>query len=387
MFEALHRFAAPFAVVAFLSLAPFGTTPSYGEDSASSSPAVQATGALPTTGVPEPGDYLQTIESGGMQRKYWVHLPTGFDFSRQRPLMVVIHGAFSKGSKVAEQYGFDRLADREDFIAVYPEGIGFKGKFQHWNAGFCCGKAKSDEVDDVAFLDAVIREVVGRLQVNRAKIYMVGESNGGMLTYLYAAKHAETLAGIGVVYGTIGGQGKKDPQEWRIPKPTAPLPVVAIHGRKDKRVAYDGGKNRGGGKVVSAQDSAMFWVHNNLCAKKPKKQTLWDGKVERQFWSGCTLRSEVVLYSLDGWGHNWPGAGEKRRISNSKGEVFDAPEVIWEFLVAKRRWVQIPSGMRPAQKGSTPPTLEPMKSPDSFKAVPPAPTEPEESPEPKPPQR
>lgn len=378
MLDALHRSAVPVALIALLGFTPLGAEPGRAEDS--SSPR-----SLPTVGIPEPGNYLQTIESGGLQRKYWVHLPADFAFNRNRPLLVVIHGAFSKGSKVAEQYGFDRLADREDLIAVYPEGIGFKGRFQHWNAGFCCGKAKSDGVDDVAFLDAVISEVVGRLQVDRAKIYMVGESNGAMLTYRYAAEHTETLAAIGVVYGTIGGKGKTDAQEWRIPQPNGPLPVVAIHGRKDKRVAYGGGKSRGGGSVVSAQDSAMFWAANNLCAKKSKKQSLWDGKVERQTWSGCTLRSEVVLYSLDGWGHDWPGAGEKRRILNAKGEAFDAPEVLWQFLVGKRRWVKIPSGMRPTQPTSAPASLEPMRSPDSFKAADPAPTDPEKEPASKPP--
>ncbi len=343
----------------------------------------QAPPSMPPSGLPEAGDYLQEIEVGGVHRQYWVHLPPDFDFDSSRPLLVVVHGASNQGSEAVRQSGFNDLADREDLIVAYPEGLRLGGKLQSWNAGFCCGKAVEQKVDDVAFLDAVLREASGRLQVDRAKVFMIGESNGGMLTYRYAAEHTSVLAGIGVVNGTLGGRMKKQEEEWRIPQPKAPLPVVAIHGRKDKRVAYRGGKSRGGISVVSAQDSALFWVGNNLCAKRPKRQTLWGGKVELQTWLGCTLRSEVLLYTLDGWGHSWPGAQGGRALRNPKGEAFDAAEMMWKFFRTKRRWVKIQSGMRPTKTPATR-KLEQAKPPKKKQeeaSAPEEPSTPEEPPE------
>jgi len=39
--------------------------------------------------------------------------------------------------------GWSDLADREGFVVLYPEGIGLLGYLQHWNAGHCCGRARS----------------------------------------------------------------------------------------------------------------------------------------------------------------------------------------------------------------------------------------------------
>ena len=73
--------------------------------------------------------------------------------------MIVIHGAFSTAREMERMSGFSRLADREGFIVVYPNGIGLLGYLQHWNVGQCCGKAAKDGVDDLGFVRAVVEGV------------------------------------------------------------------------------------------------------------------------------------------------------------------------------------------------------------------------------------
>jgi poly(3-hydroxybutyrate) depolymerase len=96
--------------------------------------------------------------------------------------------------------GWSRLADREGFI-VYPEGIGILGFLQHWNAGHCCGKAVEDNWNDVAFIEAAIDGTCRQYAVDKRRIYMIGFSNGGMMTYRFAAERSSLLAAAASVSG------------------------------------------------------------------------------------------------------------------------------------------------------------------------------------------
>jgi poly(3-hydroxybutyrate) depolymerase len=78
--------------------------------------------------------------------------------------------------------GWSWLADREGFIVIYPEGIGILGFLQHWNAGYFCGKAVEDNWNDVAFIEAAIDGTCRQYAVDKHRIYMIGFSNGGMMT-------------------------------------------------------------------------------------------------------------------------------------------------------------------------------------------------------------
>lgn len=61
-----------------------------------------------------------------------------------------------------------------------------------------------DYVGHVAFLDTVLDDVARRVDVDPARIYIVGESNGAMLARLYAAVRSNRIAGVAAVIGTIG---------------------------------------------------------------------------------------------------------------------------------------------------------------------------------------
>ena len=91
-----------------------------------------------------------------LRRTYHLHVPPGYDGKEPLPLVVVIHGAFDTAKGMEKVTGFSELADRENFLVLYPNGIGLFGFLQHWNAGHCCGKAADDDVDDVRFITATI---------------------------------------------------------------------------------------------------------------------------------------------------------------------------------------------------------------------------------------
>ena len=281
-----------------------------------------------------PGTHKVLVDQrvSGVRRSYFVHVPEGSDGTTPLPVVLALHGAFSTARKFERESGLSLLADREGFLVVYPQGIGLGDLFRHWNSGHCCGKARKMNLDDVGFALAAVDDVARRNPVDRSRLYVVGHSNGGMLAYRIAAERPQVVAAVAAVSATIGGTPAANEPEWTVPRPPRPVPVLALHGRADEHVPYDGGraeKSRGKSSTISVTRSVGLWVDANGCDPDPRVQMMNGGRVERQSWSGCGDDAEVALYSLEGWGHDWP---QKDPLGG-----FDATATIWLFFERHRR--------------------------------------------------
>lgn len=288
-----------------------------------------------TTVKPEgPGDYFSLMDhkTGGFQRRYRLHIPPGYHPDRPLPLVVALHGAFSSGKQMARRTGLNAIADRENFLVLYPDGIGLFGLLQHWNAGHCCGKAWRDGLDDVGFIKAAMDDVASKVNVDRDRVYMLGYSNGGMMAYRFAAERPGDLAALAVVAGSVGSRPDDDSPWKMIPSPKTRVPLILVHGRKDDHIPYEGGHPARGNRsasFVSVRDSAAFWTGNRGgpgWTENPGSNPA----IRRQSWPGGYGGPAVELYSLEGWGHDWPGPVNYRK--GSPFPEFDAAEVIWRFF-------------------------------------------------------
>ena len=286
----------------------------------------------------KPGTYKHklNIRVSGFRRSYLLHIPNGYDPAKPTPLVVVLHGAFDTAKKMETQTGLSDLADREVFIALYPNGITFFGWLQHWNAWHCCGKAMKDGVDDLGFVADVIMQTQAHLNVDPKRIYMVGYSNGGMLAYLFASERPEILSAVAVIASTIGSRPSPSEPEKRIPQPKAPVPIIIFHGREDKTIPYEGGVNfahKEGPYYTSVAESVRFWANNNMCSNPPKKERLLEGKVLKQAWKECEGDAEIILYTIEDWNHDLPTRHFTNKLPASNSlKGFHATDVIWDFF-------------------------------------------------------
>lgn len=273
------------------------------------------------------------IKKLGKKRSYLVYLPEGREPSSALPVIIVLHGAFSTARGIMKLTGFNALAEREKLVMVYPNGAyGLFGLFQHWNAGHCCGRAQKDGNDDVGFIARVIADLKARYPIDGSRVFLVGFSNGGMMVYRFCAEHPEIIAGAAVLAGTIGGRDSAASPYWRIPDPAQPVPLVVFHGRQDDSVPYSGGndkRHQGDREYDSVETSVSFWVRNNRCVPQPQNEDLLGPRIKKQTWSDGKGDAMVVLYSIDDWGHFWPGAdyGSKHTLPG-----FSATEIIWEYF-------------------------------------------------------
>lgn len=305
---------------------------------------VSACGAtLPQQGLEGPKTYPGSVDIkiNGFRRTYLLHIPAGYTAQKKFPLVVVVHGAFDTAKGMEKFSGFSQLADREGFVVLYPNGMGILGYLQHWNAGHCCGKAADDNLDDVGFIAAAIDDVCRQLPIDRARIYMVGFSNGGMLAYRFAAEKSGLLAGVAPLAASIGGRPSAEAPEWHIPEPAQPVSVIAFHGLADNDIRFEGGisqHRKGTRSYWSVDRSIDFWVSRNGCAADYQSRTMNDGNVLFKRWSGCRGETEIALYLIHDWGHIWPGRYFTNRLpQNSPLSGFDAAEIIWNFFKDKRR--------------------------------------------------
>jgi polyhydroxybutyrate depolymerase len=273
-----------------------------------------------------PGDHAGTLACGGERREYLVHVPKCYDSTKPTPLILALHGAGMNGSMMVGFSGLNATSEQAGFIVVYPSGTGL-GPFRVWNADSEPNRRKAD---DVAFLHAVLDDVAKRIHVDPTRVYACGMSNGGMMCYRLASEMSDRIAAIAPVAGTIA-------MPPAVPK--RPVSVMHFHGLSDHFVPYEGlnGRRPPFIRLLSVEESVCTWVKFNGCEPTPDVAILTPPgdsmKVVRKSWKGGTDQSEVLLITIEGGGHTWPGQRPPvPLIIGRSTRNISANDLMWEFF-------------------------------------------------------
>src|SRR5262249_31621671 len=225
----------------------------------------------------------RSITVGGLNRSYIVHVPKGYDQKSPMPVVLALHGATMNGSMMAWFSGLNRKADEAGFLAVYPNGTGTHSSFT-WNGGNCCGPAMQNQVDDVAFIDALLDDLMRASPGDPRRGYATGMSNGAVMAYRLASELSGRIAAIAPVAGSVGTE---------IGRVKRPVSVLHFHGTKDEYIPFPGGrgeKSLFGTNHRSVEDSIRAWLKVNGCDESPKIDVLSEGsdgmRVTRKTYGG-----------------------------------------------------------------------------------------------------
>lgn len=284
-----------------------------------------------------------TLRHDGRARHYLLYVPSQVDGSQPVPLVFVLHGGGGNPDLYEEVTGFGEIAREEGFILVYPGGTGrLRNRLLTWNAGHCCGYAMEENVDDVGFFREMVTELEAEYNIDPARIYVAGHSNGAMMSYRLAAEMSDTFAAVGIVAGTIGGYATPDSDELiKIPQPENPVSVIHIHGMVDDNVNYYGGINMDGVADeridLSVADSIGFWVEADQCEKTPQREERDGGMVIVETYACPATGTDVELISIVDSGHAWPGGNSIRRNADPNNQRVNAAAEIWAFFEAHPR--------------------------------------------------
>lgn len=265
----------------------------------------------------------------GIDRSYLHYLPESHASApdRLRPLVLVLHGGGANGENAMRMADMEALADREDFILLYPDGTGRPGdRVFTWNAGRCCAYALETNADDSGFLVALIDLFIQKFHADPKRVFVAGLSNGAMMAHRVAAEHGDRIAAIAPV---AGGFNVDDVV------PSQPVSVIEFHGTADRHAPLAGGT--GEKSLFKRTDRPVregidLWVRANGCVNDPEREENADWI--REQYSNGRGGTEVVFYTIQNYAHSWPGGRPGLRYGNAD-EPFpglNASELIWEFF-------------------------------------------------------
>jgi len=286
----------------------------------------------------DPCTFTRTVESGGIERSYRIHIPPSLPENSSPALLFVLHGGGGTGEGMERTLtlgGFNTLADQENFLVVYPDGFE-----KNWNDGRknVTDPAHQKKIDDVGFFRTMIENLTVDFNVDPHRIFVTGISNGAMMAYRLAFEMPEKIAAIAPVAGAI----PVDLLPFNISQ--IPLSICAISGTHDPLVPWEGGQvgfpRHPRGVVISVPESVMFWVHHDNCSLFPNSTLLPDIDpsdhtwVQRDIYSGGVGDTEAVLYTVYNGGHTWPDGYQylpEAFVGRTSHDI-NANSVIWEFF-------------------------------------------------------
>ncbi|UTV30124.1 alpha/beta hydrolase family esterase [Photobacterium atrarenae] len=282
---------------------------------------------------------FKTITVEGAVRSFYLNLPPQHQTSHESASVVIaLHGGGrTDGDELAAQTDFHSLADRDGVIMVYPNGI-----TAQWNDGREKTARRSREVmsaDDVGYLSALIDHLVSAYRADPNRIFMTGLSNGGMMTLRMGCEASGKLAAIAAVIANMPMNLIDDC------RPDTPLPVLLMNGTADPLVPWQGGhvgfRAKRMGQVASTDATLRFWLQHNHCDQPPNITAFADintrdGSSVRRLRYPChPAPLEVVLYSIEGGGHNFPGSQtpDLPRLLGPKNMDIQGAQEIWQFFI------------------------------------------------------
>ena len=252
------------------------------------------------------------------------------------PLVIALYGSGDNAAHFQTSIGLDAVADRENFIAVYPEAIE-----AHWNYGRPLRKMpllNGQQVDDISFIRTMIDDLVTRKIVDANRIYVTGFSRGAQFSFTLACALPDKITAIAPVSGLM--------TEFQIDdcRPGHPMPIMMVNGTSDDTLLYDGFLSEDY-RQLSVPETLEYWRRIDGCTGEEDIKMLphlndHDRTRASLFnWTGCRAGTGVRFYRIENGGHRWPRFVESGntdpikgiRFGGRNGDIETSVEV-WDFL-------------------------------------------------------
>jgi polyhydroxybutyrate depolymerase len=267
----------------------------------------------------------------GNSRTYQLYIPSQINAITSIPLVFVLHGGNGNGSGISSITAMKTLAEKEKFIAVFPDGIQ-----KNWNDGRPTN-ANLLGINDVRFFDEMINKISGSYKIDPKRIYATGISNGGFMSMRLACELSNRFAAVAAVSASIEqGIGTNC-------APASKVSVIIMQGVADPLVPFTGGIMTAGdgGTILSHAEAVNKWVSVNNCSTNPLITDLPDltndgTTIKKRAYTGGSNGTEVISYIIQNGGHTWPGGSQylPESIIGKTSMDINATEEIWNFFKA-----------------------------------------------------
>src|SRR5437867_3524534 len=129
--------------------------------------------------------------------------------------------------------------------------------------------------------------------IDPARIYANGFSNGGGMAFVLSCTMSDRIAAVGLV-----GAAQTLPWSWC--KERRAIPMIAFHGTADRFAFFNGGQSWVAPHPFPAVPIwTANWARRNRCGAKPV-ESLVARDVTRREYTQCAANASVVLYTIQG---------------------------------------------------------------------------------------
>jgi polyhydroxybutyrate depolymerase len=287
-----------------------------------------------------PGHQELTLEVGRLERSYLLHVPPTYEQAKPLPLVIMLHGMGGTALHSHRETGWSSKADAEGFIVVYPDATrpdsaqppSLRKNPQAWNDGSGRFHAAERNIDDVAFITALIDSLENSYSIDPRRIYVTGFSNGASMTFRLGAELADRIAAIAPHSGT----------SWtEVLSPARAVSVCYLTGTSDTLNPIEGGfpklamggKDQGGRSKPPVSNMIAKWAKVLECADEPIMEEIVSGVRTSRYGQGRD-DAEVLCITIEGLGHHWAGGKSQAPefLVGKNTDKLSATDVIWAFF-------------------------------------------------------
>jgi poly(3-hydroxybutyrate) depolymerase len=280
-----------------------------GSDSGGTAGTAGASTGTPSAGcgkAPTLTSGEHTIQSGGQSRSFMMRIPDTYDNNHPHRLIFAFHwngGTMQDvdgGGTSGYTWSYYGLRERAENSTIF---VAPQGNSNGWaNPGG----------QDLTFVDDMINLIKDDLCVDEDRLFALGFSYGGGMSYAIACDRADVFRAV-AVYAGARLSGCNDG--------TRPIAYMGIHSVNDPTCSYAGGEG--------LRDT---FVGNNHCTPQDPPEPPAGSRTHIiTEYEGCDPGYPVVWAAFEGAGHT-PAPVDGSTADSGGGDVTWTKEEVWNFF-------------------------------------------------------
>ncbi len=219
---------------------------------------------------PQTGKFQSSVMLNGVARGYYVSIPSTYESIEPQRLVFGYHGSGWNGEMMRGYLDMERAPLVSRSVFVYPDGI--DGVWDLSQAG-----------DDMLFFDAIVARMSVDYCVDRSRIFVSGQSFGGMMSNAVGCARGDVVRAI----APIAGSGPHTSSACK-----GPVAAWIVHGMDDLNVSF-----------ASGEKSRDCWAMKNGCSMNMAAVM----PTGCQAYQGCSAGQPVICCThVNETGHQEP---------------------------------------------------------------------------------
>lgn len=284
------------------------------------------------------------------RREYLLYVPRRSQYEAPTaglPLVVMLHGCTQTPADFAAGTAMNRLADRQDFLVLYP------GQSRTANQSVCWNWFKPGDqgarAGEPSIIADMTRDIVARYRLDERRVYVAGLSAGGAMAAILANTYPDLFAAAGVHSGLPVGAAHDLPSALAAMKrgaaargplgskggfpvggtqrnasPPRAVPTIVFHGKQDRTVHPSNAE-----QIVNTAVSA--WPDGALTSRQEAGRAPRGRAYTRTIHADAAGNVMVERWEVQGAGHAWSGGDPQGSYTDAQGPDASA-EMVRFFL-------------------------------------------------------